>query len=263
MSVAGTSVRLFAALSLAGLLAVPAIAGQEAHSTVRLIAGERVGEEYRAGVEIALDKGWKTYWRMPGESGVPPDFDWSRSENVGGVEVRYPAPHRFTDAGGEAIGYKSAVVFPVTVRPKDASRPVELKLTLHYAVCMDICVPAKAEVARRLDALSAKDAALVREAEALVPVRESPRLNLINARVETSGDLSLIVTLEGEAASAAVDIFVEGFDDAYFRAPERRGAGVFALKIDGLSEAAALKGRTLTLTIVAGDAQLVREARVE
>ena len=94
----------------------------------RLVAGISGGKPV-AGVEIALDEGWKTYWRFPGEAGgVPPSFDWAKSDNVASVTVLYPAPKRLTDKAGDTLGYKSSVVFPVLVEPKDATKPVTLRL---------------------------------------------------------------------------------------------------------------------------------------
>ena len=99
---------------------------------VRLLAGApavKSAKSYLAGVEITLAEGWKTYWRTPGDAGVPPLFDWTGSTNVAAIKVRYPAPHRMQEPGAETIGYKSAVIFPVEVVPSDPSKPVGLKLT--------------------------------------------------------------------------------------------------------------------------------------
>lgn len=264
LMIAVTRTLLLAALA-ATAIPSPASA-MEAHSTARLLDGGRQGEVFRAGVEITLDPGWKTYWRMPGESGVPPEFDWSKSANAAKAEVSYPAPHRFTDSGGEAIGYKERVVFPVVVTPADPEKPVDLTLTLHYAVCNDICIPARAELSRVLGGGSAPAAetALVREAATLVPTEEGKGIEVRDARLEGEGKESrLVVTLEGAQAEAGVDIFVEGFDDAYFRAPAAESEARFSLLIDGLKDRAALAGRTLTLTIVTPGARLVRQVRVE
>src|ERR1700756_3095103 len=74
---------------------------------VRLIAGSRTNDAMvRAGVEIKLAPGWKTYWRYPGDSGVPPRFDFAGSQNVKSVEIAWPAPHRLSDESGITIGYK-------------------------------------------------------------------------------------------------------------------------------------------------------------
>ena len=98
-------------------------------------------------IEIALDPGFKTYWRSPGESGLPPAFDWAGSENLSAAEVLWPAPHRFEDAGGVAYGYKDRVLLPVRVSPNDAAKPLRLALKLDYGVCKDICIPAQASLA--------------------------------------------------------------------------------------------------------------------
>ena len=119
-------------------------------SSVRLIAartkGEGAGRIHRAGIEIRLSSGWKTYWRYPGDSGVPPAFDFSKSENVKSATVLFPAPIRFPDgAGGHSVGYKAGVVLPVHVVPGDPAKPVMLRLKLDYAVCEKLCVPAEAK----------------------------------------------------------------------------------------------------------------------
>ena len=86
----------------------------DARSGVRLIAGApRVGVSYlRAGVEIRLMRGWHTYWRYPGDAGVPPQFSFAGSRNVKNVEVLWPAPERMVDSGGTSIGYSAGIVFP-------------------------------------------------------------------------------------------------------------------------------------------------------
>ena len=76
----------------------------------------------RAGVEIKLDPGWKTYGRDPGDSGVPPKLDFAGSDNVKTVTVLWPAPERFPDgAGGNSIGYLDHVILPLRITPQDAT----------------------------------------------------------------------------------------------------------------------------------------------
>src|ERR1700752_4520566 len=108
----------------------------DARSAMRLVAGSSLGAAggLRAGVEIRLASGWKTYWRYPGDSGVPPAFDFSKSENVKSATVLFPAPMRFDDgAGGHSIGYKQGVLFPVHVVPKDMAKPAVLRVKIDYA----------------------------------------------------------------------------------------------------------------------------------
>src|SRR5271163_3658962 len=108
------------------------------HTAARLIPGSPVktaGAAFlRAGVEIRLDPGWKTYWRDPGDSGVPPTLDFSGSENVKSVTVLWPAPERFPDgAGGNSIGYLDHVILPLRIAPEDAAKHSSVQLKLGYA----------------------------------------------------------------------------------------------------------------------------------
>jgi DsbC/DsbD-like thiol-disulfide interchange protein len=250
--------------------AAQALGPEFSHSKVRLLEGEFGNDAWSAGIEIELADGWKTYWRMPGESGVPPEFDWSGSSNLQAVELRWPAPRRYHDDAGETIGYAGRVVFPLTVRPVDGAKPVELSLGLRYAVCKDICIPARAEVREVLadDGISPAGVSVIERFEALVPTPEASGLDITNVTLaETEDGPRLSVALSGPAVDDATDIFVEGFDHAYFRAPRPAGvdgeAKLFELPIDGLDDAAMLKGRKLTLTVVTGRARLVREATVQ
>jgi DsbC/DsbD-like thiol-disulfide interchange protein len=240
-----------------------------AHSEVRLLPGEFAGEAWTAGVQIDLAEGWKTYWRMPGESGIAPHFDWSASRNVADVALRWPAPARYADASGETIGYAHRVVFPVTVRPQDPSRPVELALRLDYAVCKDVCIPARVDLEQSLaesPAMSSVSAALIRQFDDRVPQSRASGLGLERASLEEGGGTPrLVVELSGSAVDSSTDIFVENFDDAYFRAarPADGDAGVFHLPIDDLADPDLLRGRTLRLTVVTASAQLVGDLTIE
>lgn len=240
-----------------------------AHSEARLLPGEFAGETWSAGVQIDLAEGWKTYWRMPGESGIAPRFDWSKSRNVADVQLRWPAPARYEDASGETIGYAQRVIFPVTVRPADPSRPVELALRLDYAVCNDICVPARVDLAQELaasPAMSSASAALIRQFDDRVPQARACGLALERASLdESAGVPRLVVELSGDAVDSSTDIFVESFDEAYFRAarPANGDEGVFYLPIDDLDDPDLLRGRTLRLTVVTASAQLVGDVTIE
>src|SRR5262249_13017060 len=125
-----------AACGLALLFAAPAHADDEspwsddARSAVRLIAGSNrnTDSSLRAGIQSKMQPGWKTYWPYPGNSGVPPQFDFSGPENLRAAKVLYPAPHRFTDESGQSLGYKDRVIFPLVISPQNPGKPVRLRL---------------------------------------------------------------------------------------------------------------------------------------
>ena len=94
---------------------------------------------------FSLQPGWKTYWRTPGDSGVPPRFDFSKSDNVEAVTVLWPAPVKFDDgAGGHSMGYHNQVVLPLRIVAKNADKPVTLRADINYAVCDKLCIPVEA-----------------------------------------------------------------------------------------------------------------------
>src|SRR6266581_7491717 len=132
------------------------------HSAVRLLAGSRSGAVLMGGIAIQLQPGWKTYWRTPRDSGVPPRFDFSKSENVDGVTVLWPAPKKFDDgAGGTSLGYKHQVVLPLRIVAKNADKPVTLRAHISYAVCDKLCIPVEAHAELAITSVaSTEDSAL-------------------------------------------------------------------------------------------------------
>src|ERR1700744_1722240 len=119
------------------------------HAAIRLLAGSRSGPVLRGGIAVQLDPGWKTYWRTSGASGVPPRFDFSKSDNVEAVTVLWPAPQKFDDgAGGVSLGYHDQIVLPLRIVARNADKPVTLRAEINYAVCEKLCIPvdAKAEL---------------------------------------------------------------------------------------------------------------------
>jgi DsbC/DsbD-like thiol-disulfide interchange protein len=236
-------------------------------SSTRLIAASPVNENgvkiLRAGIEIKLQPGWKTYWRYPGDSGVPPQIDFSKSENVKSAVVMWPAPMRFDDgAGGQSIGYKAHVVLPVRVVPADPGRKVTLRVSLDYGVCEKLCVPAKGKAELILAGPRSPHDAVVAAAEASVPrasrVGEGGPLAIAAAKQEPGDAKPRVVVDVAAPAGAAVDLFAEG-PAATWALPlpepvKDAPAGVrrFAFAIDGLPPDTKPDGATLRLTAVAG-----------
>lgn len=248
----------------------------DGQSAARLIGAqarnESGGRVFRAGLEIRLKDGWKTYWRYPGDSGVPPVLDFSRSQNVRAVHVLYPAPHRFPDgAGGHSIGYNGDVLWPLHVVPLDAGKPVTLNLKLTYAACERLCVPAEAQLSLALTgAESANDAALS-AAEARVPkpanIGKGGSLSIRAVHREAgSGKPKLVVDV---AADAPVTLFAEGPTAQWALPLPEPVAGApaglqrFAFELDGLPPGEKPEGATLRLTAVSGDRAIETAFRLD
>lgn len=134
---------LFPALILA-LLAGPGLATtQDDVLSAALLPGWQTENGTRmAGLELSLAPGWKTYWRSPGDAGIPPSFDWSGSENVKSVRIQWPAPAVFHTDGMQSIGYHDRVILPLEVTAIDPGLPMRLAVEVQLGICDKICLPA-------------------------------------------------------------------------------------------------------------------------
>jgi DsbC/DsbD-like thiol-disulfide interchange protein len=270
-----------ATVTLIGLPVVPIVSSfawaqdastwdDQPHTAVRLIAGTTTKTPdtpmVRAGVEIKLDPGWHTYWRDPGDTGVPPTFDFSGSDNVKSATVLWPAPEQFPDgAGGNSIGYVDHVILPLQVAPKDVTKSSSLHLKLGYAICGDLCVPVEANLQLVLNGDGAEDAA-IEKAEIRVPRRvplgpntgPDKGLAVLAVHRVPGGAHDRVIVDVAAPAGAPVDLFVEGpTPDWALPQPAASGGNgttrQFAFDLDGLPPDAKPAGAMLTFTAVSGD----------
>lgn len=169
-------------------------------------------ETLSAGLDLTLSEGWKTYWRSPGEVGIPPQIDWSGSSNVAGVEMLWPAPERFTAFGIENFGYHDTVVFPLRVTLERPGEPVDLTGAVKLLACSEVCVPQTFDLTLSLPSGSDIDTV------------SASRISTFLSRVPTEGDQTGItdavasidvkqttLTLELQSATAfgTPDVFAE------------------------------------------------------
>jgi DsbC/DsbD-like thiol-disulfide interchange protein len=268
----------FAVCGLVTILAGPARAAdaspwtEDIHSAFRLIAGANTQDAatLRAGIEIRMQPGWHTYWRYPGDSGVPPRFDFSRSENLASVKVLYPAPHLYTDETGNTLGYQDGVIFPLRVTPKQPGKPVTLRLKLDYAVCEKLCVPVQGSAALSLaPGASAQDSSL-KAAEARVPKLVPPsQLDLTVHRTKDAAKPLVMVELK-PPADKPVQLFVEGPTPEWALPIPKPTPGApdgrrhFTFQLDGLPPGVDPKGPfALTFTVVVGDKAYETKTRLD
>ena len=240
----------------------PALAGDasawdgDQRAAVRLIAGAQRGTVRRAGIEIRLAPGWKTYWRYPGDSGIPPRFDFSHSKNVKSVTVRYPAPHRLTDESGTSIGYKHGVVFPLEIVAQNAAQPVMLAVKVDYAVCEKICIPAEGKAELNVTGRPGVQDGWLKQNDALVPVAAKiGEGETLAVRSVTRENKRILVDV---AAPGAIELFAEGpAADWALPVPAPvdgapAGQQRFAFELEGLPPNNRPGGATLMLTAVSG-----------
>lgn len=105
-----------------------------------------------AALHMTLESGWKTYWRVPGDSGLAPMFDWSGSKNVQSIELLWPTPRAFDELGERFYGYKGDIRWPLRVVAQDPDQPIDLSLKLDFGVCSDVCIPTSIRSSLRIPA---------------------------------------------------------------------------------------------------------------
>jgi DsbC/DsbD-like thiol-disulfide interchange protein len=234
---------------------------RDSHSAVRLLAGSRSGPVMLGGIALQLQPGWKTYWRTPGDSGVPPRFDFSKSDNVEAVTVLWPAPTKFDDgAGGHSLGYHDQIVLPLKIVAKSADKPMILRADISYAVCEKICIPveAKAELAFASVA-STEDSALSAALDAVPKPANVGDPNPLTIRdVKRDGNKDVIVDV-AVPDSRGVQLYVEGPTPEWaLPIPAARDSGApgikrFAFELEGVPPGVKPDGAALKFTLVGPD----------
>jgi DsbC/DsbD-like thiol-disulfide interchange protein len=234
---------------------------RDAHSAMRLLAGSRSGAVLLGGVALKLQPGWHTYWRTPGDSGVPPRFDFSKSDNVEAVTVLWPAPHKFDDgAGGTSLGYIKQIVLPLRIVAKNADKPVTLRASVNYAVCEKLCIPVDASAELAFASVASTEDGTLSEALNAVPKpasvgdpnpltvldvkRDGKTTVLVDVAAPDTNDLSLLV--EGPTPDWALPVP---------KLVEHGPPGVkrFSFELDGLPPGTSADGAALKLTLIGGD----------
>lgn len=106
-----------------------------------LDGGQSKQGTYLSALRLTLPEGWKTYWRAPGDAGIPPRFDWRGSRNVSSVKFIWPSPEVFDQNGLQTIGYTTQLVLPIEITPTNADRPIRLKGEMEFGMCKEVCIP--------------------------------------------------------------------------------------------------------------------------
>jgi DsbC/DsbD-like thiol-disulfide interchange protein len=234
---------------------------KDGHSAVRLLAGSRSGAVLLGGIAFQLQPGWHTYWRNPGDSGVPPRIDFSKSENIEAVTILWPAPAKFADgAGGTSLGYLKQVVLPLRIVAKNADKPVTLRADINYAVCEKLCIPVEASAELAFTSVaSTEDSALSAALDTVPKPATIGDPNPLTIRdVKREGKNGVLVDVAAPD-SAEVNLFVEGPTPEWAlpvpKLLEHGPPGVkrFAFDLDGLPPGANPDGAALKLTLVGGE----------
>jgi DsbC/DsbD-like thiol-disulfide interchange protein len=197
---------------------------------VRLVALPASADgDVRAMLDIRLHDGWKTYWRDPGGSGIPPSLAISGANLV---SIGFPAPKRLGDATTHYIGYDAPVRLPLRLEKATGGA---ITATVFLGVCKDICIPVQAELTVDTSgerfANPLEDMAIT-GAEATLPHGAADGFKPLSGHWAADGK-SLTVRFEAPKGGALPDVFLSGSSTFEFGAagPVRRDGDTFVSEV--------------------------------
>lgn len=184
-------------------------------------------------LDIDLKPGWKTYWRDPGDAGVPPTLDVSSSPGIEAAEFDFPAPQRHDEGDFQWAGYDHPVRLPVTFTLREPANPGPIEAGVFLGVCETICVPvqAKLTVDPAVDPADPADALAVKNALAAIPAAASADFG-IRLTGELEGKIVFEADFPGNPSSA--ELFIAGENGYFFGTPvreQRDGKTFFSVEV--------------------------------
>lgn len=205
-------------------------------------------------LEVRLEDGWKTYWRDPGASGIPPQLDLSGSKGVAKPVLHFPVPVWIDNPYGDFAGYDEPVALPFTMA-RTANGETELVANVFLGICEDICIPVQTQFSMRIGHAtgSTLDAMRVAKAHAALPPGDVDGLT-VTADGYTEDGWARIVIADRADPDTTPRLFVHALDGTQFKPPKvlasDNGETVFGLEpVDPPAEP-----RTLdAIVTVAGD----------
>lgn len=234
------------------------------HARMRLLtAVDSVNEasSFEAALHMNMSKGWHSYWRVPGDAGAPPRFDWTGSNNVESVDLSWQAPKRFEEFEFQTFGYSGDVYFPLVVHLKEPGKAVFLDVKIQTMICKDICIPQIFELSLSLpegEGTPSKQKRIIDFEKKRVPLEKDIPTLKINTVV--TGPEALVVSAYSANGFRKIDIFAYGPDMALTGIPEittdERDPRYAMIKvpkpfdIDNLGEV--LSGKEMNITLVNG-----------
>ena len=248
-----------ASVSITGALASSSDPFVADGATLRLVTTGLADADgqLRGAVEIRLAPGWKTYWKEPGASGVPPQIDIGGSINVTAAAIQFPAPEWHADAYGAWAGYGAPVVLPIVFTVGAPERFSVIEADLFLGICKTICVPVQARLAvepgRAPD--DPADAAFVAAAFEALPGAPDAGFAVTQARL--SGDVLLVTATTPATASDKAALFLAPEGGFVLGAPKLRSGDGTAATFEVPVLAAPAGGAAdvaVSYTLTAGDA---------
>ena len=179
----------------------------------------------RAILDVELEPGWKTYWRDPGQSGLPPALDIGGSDNLASARLLFPPPERVDDGYAVWSGYTRSVRLPLVLQQDETGQASALSGDLMIGVCEKVCIPVQASLTLDLDRPPAPvETALIDQAFETLPQEPDATMGIEVASLTDDGaSLTVEARLPSPASASDAELFIAAPDGWRIGVPKRAG----------------------------------------
>lgn len=212
----------------------------------------------RGALQIEPNPGWITYWREPGDAGIPPQLTLQEETGVDLKRFVYPVPKRIDNGDLRDIGYDHPVTLPFELSVEDQTKPIELGVSAFVGLCRSICIPFQADFSLNLgqeSGTSIEEAMLLAAAETKLPEKPSDEFAVTHYSLADRSLLRLKLRLP-QGASDPPEVIVTGPEgNAFFDSRNGRHEGNhYALEIplDKLPKNYQMRGKRWGILVIVG-----------
>lgn len=199
---------LFAAMSGARAEMTPWATNEGGRMRIIAMPPEPDGK-VRGALQIEPKPGWITYWKEPGDTGIPPQLIFSKNGDTQLDSVSFPVPKRIDSGNLRDIGYDEPVTFPFELTLKDFGKmpnaPTSLSASAFIGLCRNICIPFQAEFPLTMQAVRGtpvEEAMILNAAAAKLPQKPADDFRILRyAMVKDGKVLRLTLRLPDDATS--------------------------------------------------------------
>lgn len=215
-------------------------------------------EGSREGVLLIEPKpGWITYWKEPGDVGIPPSITPASGAAFSVARVDFPVPKLLTSGDMQDVGYDHPVALPLVLA--NAGNDTPISISAFVGVCQNICIPFQADLTVDPAAeigVDPTEVALVENAKRLVPPGPSEDFRVTGHAIKP--DLkSLEVSLRLPHKGPATEVFLSG-PSGHVYVEGKASAGpdgetLYTVPIGKLPKGYTIAGKRWGILVVAGD----------
>ncbi|MBQ1203724.1 MAG: hypothetical protein IIX61_08005 [Loktanella sp.] len=163
-------------------------------------------------LRIDLAEGWRTYWRAPGDAGIPPSFAFSDS-GITAVHPHFPVPEVYETFGMRSIGYEDSVTFPLRLSVPDHGEAININGQVQIGVCDDVCIPVTLDFSALLPPAGAADPAILAALQDRPMTRTEAQVGTVTCRIAPISDgLQVVTTITMAPAGAEEVVVIEASD---------------------------------------------------